>query len=187
VSWLFARKAVTQAVTTRVHFSASPENVWNHVMLYEEVSGRPPFLLRVLLPRPVRSEGDKTRVGARVRCAYCEGHLVKRITNVEPPHSLEFEVIEQRLGIEDCIRTLGGSYQIHPCGKVSDVALTTNYRACLHPRALWRPLEALLVRQLHKHILDGVRGAITSTTPGILPAITESLRPECTPPGVLRA
>lgn len=90
LGWLFARKAVSEAVATRVHFNASPEAVWNHIMFYEEVPGRPPFLLRALLPHPVRTEGDKTLVGATVRCAYKGGHLVKRITTVEPPHFLKF-------------------------------------------------------------------------------------------------
>lgn len=185
VSWLFARKAVSETVATRVHFNTSPAAVWNHIMLYEEVPGQPPLLLRALLPHPVRTEGDKTCVGATVRCAYRKGDLVKRITSVEPPHLLQFEVIEQRLGIEGCTRTLGGSYQIHPCGNAADVVLITNYRAHLRPRFLWRPLEALLVGQLHNHILDGVRGAIPSTNRGVLPAVAVSLTPQCAPLGDL--
>ena len=112
LSWLFARKGVNEAVATRISFDCSPEEVWNHIMFYEEVPGRPAFLLRAMLPYPIRTEGDKTRVGATVRCAYRGGDLVKRITAIEPPHLLQFEVIEQRLGIEGCILTLGGSYQI---------------------------------------------------------------------------
>jgi hypothetical protein len=185
VSWLFAREAVREAVATRVHLNASPEMVWNHIMLYEEVPGQPPFLLRALLPHPVRTEGDKTRVGAMVRCAYREGDLVKRIANVEPPHFLQFEVIEQRLGIEGCTLTLGGSYQIHPCEDAADVLLTTNYRAYLRPRFLWRPLEALMVGQLHIHILDGVRRAILLTNRGVPAAVAESLTPQRASPGGL--
>jgi len=185
LNWLFARKAVSEAVATRVHFNASPAAIWNHIMFYEEVPGRAPLLLRVLLPRPVRTEGDKTRVGAMVRCAYMGGDLVKRITAVEPPHSLQFEVIDQRLGIESCVLTLGGSYQIHSCGDATDVVLVTNYRAYLHPRYLWRPLEALLVKQLHTHILRGVSGAVVPRNPAIRPAVAESLTPKCALPGDL--
>ena len=73
LSWLFGRKGVDESVATRVRFDRSPEEVWNHIMFYEEVPGRPAFLLRTMLPYPVRTEGDKTRVGATVRCAYREG------------------------------------------------------------------------------------------------------------------
>jgi hypothetical protein len=179
VSCLFAREAVSEAVSTRVHLNVSAEMVWNHIMLYEEVPGQPPIFLRALLPHPVRTEGDKTHVGAIVRCAYSEGELVKRISRVEPPHLLQFEVIEQCLGIERCTLTLGGSYELHPCEDATQVLLTTNYRAFLRPRFLWRPLEALLVCRLHNHILDGIRRAILLTNRGALAALTESLTPQC--------
>jgi hypothetical protein len=185
VSRLSARKPVSEAVATRVKFKARPEAVWDHMMLYEEVPGRPPLLLRTLLPHPLRTEGDKTRVGSTVRCVYRGGDLVKRITTVVSPHSLQFEVIEQSLGIEDCIRTRGGSYQILRCGDASDVVLITNYQAYLHPRHLWRPLEALLVRQLHRHILRGICAAVLSRNPAISLGFAESLATRCTCSGVL--
>ena len=162
VSWLFAGKAVSEAVATRVHFSAKPEAFWKHIMFYEELPGQPPFLLRALLPHPVRTEGDKTRVGATVRCEYRGGDLVKRIATVKPHHSLQFEVIDQRLGIEDCVMAVNGSYEINRSGEGSEVLLTTNYRAYLRPRWAWRPLEKLLVGQLHRHILDGMLASVVS-------------------------
>jgi hypothetical protein len=160
VSRLFGREAVREAVATRVRFETSPEIIWNHLMFYEDVPGRPAFLLRMLLPAPIRTEGDKTRVGAMVRCAYSGGDLAKRITHVDRPHLLQFEVVEQRLGIEGCIRALGGSYEICRCGETSDLRLTTNYQAYLRPRSVWRPVEALLVSQLHRHILCGIGVAL---------------------------
>jgi hypothetical protein len=160
VSWLFGRTEVRDAVTTRVRLDASPEAVWDHVMFYEEVPRRPSLLLRALLPYPVRTQGDKTCVGTTIRCEYKEGDLIKRITAVEAPRWLRFDVVEQRLGIEDCVRTLGGSYQISPSGNGTDVALTTMYHAFLRPRSLWRPFEAFVVTRLHGHILEGVGAAV---------------------------
>ena len=185
VTLLFARKAVSEAIATRVHFEASPQAVWNHLMFYEEVPGRPPLLLRTLLPHPIRTEGDKSRVGATVRCAYRGSDLVKRITAVEPPHLLQFEVVEQSLGIEDCILTLSGSYQIYACGDATDVVLVTNYQAYLRPRCLWRPLEALLVNQLHSHILRGICAGISPTNPVMCLAVAEPLKSQCALPGDL--
>jgi hypothetical protein len=182
VSCLFAGQAVSEAIATRGHVDASPETVWNLLMFYEEVPGQPPFLLRALLPHPVRTEGGKTDVGAIVQCTYRRGELVKRITFVDPPHLVQFEVIEQRLGIEGCVLVLGGSYQIRRCGEGTDVVLITNYRAYLRPRHLWRPLETLLVGQLHNHILGGVRAAIQPTNRDVRSVIVESLTPQCVPP-----
>lgn len=161
VSWFFAREGTKESVATRVRLAASAEAVWDELMFYEEVPGRAPLLLRAVLAQPVQTEGDKGHAGATVRCVYSGGaELMKRITSVEAPRSLRFEVIEQRLGIEDCIRTLGGSYEIQSCGEASEVVLTTNYEAYLRPRALWRRVEAALVSQLHRHILRGVSAAI---------------------------
>lgn len=188
VSWLFAREAASQNdrnVETRVHFDARPEAVWNHLMFYEEVPGRAPLLLRTVFPRPLRTEGDKTLVGSAVRCEYSGGELIKRITAVEPPHFLGFEVIEQRLGIEGCIIALGGSYQIHSHDDSADVVLTTNYRAYLRPRFLWRPLESLLLGQLHRHILRGISGAMHSENPAVHPVVAKSSASPCAPPGGL--
>jgi Polyketide cyclase / dehydrase and lipid transport len=161
VGWLFPRNAVTDVVATSAHFNESPEAVWQRILLYEEVPVPPPFLLRVLLPHPVRTEGDKTRVGAAVQCRYYGGNLVKRITVVAPPRLIQFEVTEQRLGIEGCITVLGGSYEIRPVGDGTEIVLITNYRGHLRPRSLWRPLEGFLARQLHRHILAGMRAAVS--------------------------
>jgi hypothetical protein len=138
----------------------SPEAAWQHIMFYEEVPTRPGFLLRTLLPYPIRTEGPKNAIGALVRCAYRGGNLVKRITMIDVPHRLEFDVVEQRLGIERCIQTYGGSYQIERCGPDTDVVLRTIYRAYLRPRRLWRQLETVVIRQLHEHILHGIEGAV---------------------------
>jgi hypothetical protein len=86
-----------------MHCQASPEAVWKRLMFFEEVPGRPPWVLRLLLPDPVRSEGEKSGIGAVVQCTYAVGDLVKRITAVDPPFHLGFEVVEQRLGIEGCV------------------------------------------------------------------------------------
>jgi hypothetical protein len=157
---LFPRNVATDMVTTSVRFHASPEMVWQRMLTYEDVPASPPLLLRVLLPHPVRTEGDKTCVGANIQCTYKGGDMVKRMTVVEPPHLMQFEVTQQRLGIEGCIMTLGGSYEIRSCGDQTEVVLTTNYRGYLRPRYFWRPLERFMARQLHRHILDGIRASL---------------------------
>jgi hypothetical protein len=162
VSWLFAHTEVQGAVTTRVRLNASPGTVWDHIMFYEDVPGHPSLLLRALLPYPVRTHGDKTRVGTTVRCEYKGGNLVKRITSADSPYRLRFDVIEQQLGIENCVRAVGGSYQISPCGDESEVLLTTMYHSFLRPRSLWRPFESFVLTRLHGHILRGLETAVDS-------------------------
>lgn len=155
----FAGAEASETVVTRIHLDASVEAAWMQIMFYEEVPGRPPFLLRTFMPCPVRTEGRKSSVGAVVKCIYADGDLVKRMTAIEPPRRIGFEVLEQRLGIEGCAIARSGSYEIQPRGEGTDILLTTNYSAYLHPRWLWRPLEKLVTAQLHHHVLNGMRAA----------------------------
>ena len=160
-SRVFARQPTSEAVETRTHFDASPEILWNRILFYEEVPGSPPLLLRILLTCPRRTEGEKAVVGSRVRCLYDGGYLIKRITAVEPHQQLQFEVIEQKLGIESCVVATGGAYEIRSCNGGADVVLTTRYLSRLRPRGLWRRLEKLVARRLHWHILNGMRSAVS--------------------------
>jgi hypothetical protein len=180
--WLFSRNETAEAVATSFRFHASAENVWEHMLMYEEVPARPPVLLRFFLPYPVRTEGDKTSVGAAVQCTYSGGHLVKRINSVTEPHLVQFEVIEQHLGIEGCITMLGGSYEIRSSGNETEIVLTTNYRGHLRPRFFWRPLERFLAHQLHNHILEGMRASLPVSAKSAVRAIGERPMLKSIPP-----
>jgi hypothetical protein len=160
VGLLFPRNAQSEAVETALYLNATPEAVWQGILFYEEVPRRPLWFLRIFLPRPIRTEGEKTRVGAIVRCTYDGGHLLKRITAIEPARLVRFDVLEQRLGVEDCVSMSQGSYEIRAAEAGSEVLLTTHYHSHLRPRWLWRPLERCLAHRVHRHILDGMRAAL---------------------------
>lgn len=139
---------------------AGPEAVWNALLTYEEIPVRPPAALRWFLPEPLRTEGDKTKPGNQVMCRYRGGDLVKQITKVEPPGTFGFEVREQHLGVERVVKALRGEYRIEAVGGASEVQLSTCYEAHLSPRWLWRPVEELVVHQMHLHILRGMALAL---------------------------
>ena len=174
VGRLFGGTSVNETVKTPVRFDGSPAMVWSEIAFYEEIPGRAPFPLRLFMPIPVRAEGAKAKVGAQVRCVYTSGALIKRMTVFDPPHLLRFEVLEQHVGIEGCAVAERGSYEIQACGDSCHVILTTHYRSYLHPRWLWRPIETVVTHQLHRHILNGMRGALGATSEG-LPAPTRSV------------
>jgi hypothetical protein len=172
VGRLFPRNAAVESVHTRVHLDASPEAVWDGMLFYEEVPRRPMPLLRLFLPVPLRTTGEKTRVGATIECIYDGGYLEKCITSVERARSVRFDVLVQNLGVEDCISMQGGAYEIREQGGGSEVVLTTSYRGHLRPRWLWRPFEAFLAHRLHRHILDGMRASLEAAArPREVPAL----------------
>jgi hypothetical protein len=154
--WL-PRSARREAVTTTFRLDVPRELAWTGLRFYEDIPTRPSPLLRLILPTPVRSEGQKLQPGGVVRCTYEGGHLIKRVTLAEPPGFLRFEVLEQDLGIEHCISLAEGSYEIRDDGTGCQVLLTTAYRGHLRPRFLWRPVERALAHAVHLHILRGMR------------------------------
>ena len=154
--WL-PRSTRREALTTTFRLEVPRDQAWQVLRFYEDIPTRPPALLRLLLPTPVRSEGQKLQPGGLVRCTYEGGHLVKRITLAEPPGLLRFEVLEQDLGMEHCISLAGGSYEIRDHGTGCEVLLTTVYRGHLRPRFFWRPVERALAHAVHLHILRGMR------------------------------
>ncbi|MEO8133829.1 MAG: hypothetical protein ABI831_07640 [Betaproteobacteria bacterium] len=156
VGRLFPPSHAVDLVTTAAVFDEAPDDVWQRMMFYEEVPHRPPLLLRMFLPSPVKTQGNDKQVGTVVECTYSRGGLVKRITVLDRPRLVRFEVLEQHLGIERCMTTVEGAYEFRAAGAGTEVALTTQYRGHLRPRRLWRPFERLLAHQLHRHILVGM-------------------------------
>jgi hypothetical protein len=171
VGRLFPRSTSIEAVRTSARFDAPPEAVWQGMLFYEEVPRRPMPLLRMFLPAPVRTTGEKTRVGAVIECTYDRGYLEKCITSVERARSVQFDVLVQDLGVEDCISMRGGSYELRADGSGTELVLTTLYFGHLRPRWLWRPLERFLAHGLHRHILDGMRATVDAGVHDATPAL----------------
>jgi hypothetical protein len=152
------------SIVTRAKLHLSPEQAWDELMFYEEIAARPPLLLRLLLPRPVRAEGRKERVGDEARCLYRSGHLVKRVTRIDRGRGYEFEVVEQNLSIGGGIRLAGGSYTLSGLsGGRTEVALRTRFVSPSRPRWLWGPIEAALCHLFHRHILGAMRRNVSSS------------------------
>lgn len=157
-SRLLDNPSIPQTVTTRVTFAGTPESLWERMMFYEDVTKPPPWILRTLLPVPVRSEGEKSRVGEAVLCRYRSGHLVKRVTGIDRTRRYEFVIAEQDLRMRGII-LLGGSYAFRklPHDR-TEVSLETVYRSRNRPRWLWSRLEVALCHVFHHNILNGMRG-----------------------------
>jgi hypothetical protein len=151
------------SVVTRAIFIASPEAVWKALMFYEQIDQRPPLLLRLLLPIPLRTEGRKSQVGDEVKCQYLTGHLLKRVTGISPGVNYEFEVVEQTLKLGRGIKLVRGSYALRSLAHCrTEVALMTQYSSRNRPRWLCRRIEAAVCHCFHRHILSAMRSDLDS-------------------------
>jgi hypothetical protein len=146
------------SIVTGMRFLASPGEVWDGLMFYEQIPRRPPLHLRQLLPAPMRAEGRRSAVGDETRCVYDKGYLLKRATRIDPWRHYGFDVVEQELAIGRGIRLTGGSYTLLelPDGSTR-IWLETGYVSSVRPRWLWRPIEAAVCHAFHRHILGAMR------------------------------
>jgi len=157
--------AVAQAstVVTRVTVAASPARVWQGLIFYEEIGERPPLHLRLLLPVPIRTEGQISEVGDEATCLYEGGHLLKRLTRIERGDLYEFEVAEQSLSLGGGMRLSGGRYTLRelPDGQ-TELAVETRYVSTKWPRWFWKPIETMVCHWFHRYLLGSMRRKIES-------------------------
>ncbi len=158
---------LVNAVVTVMEFPTSPERTWSGLIYYEQITGPSPLLLRLFLPRPIRTEGKKGTVGDETRCLYASGYLVKRVTRLETARHYGFEVIEQGLTLGGGIRLVGGSYSLRSLGNHhTEVALESRYVSPQRPRWLSGPIEAAVCHAFHRHLLRTMRRTLAATHSG---------------------
>jgi len=144
-------------VVTRRSFAPKKSQLWQSLMFYEQIVEPPPWYLRLLLPRPIRTEGAKSAVGDEALCLYDGGHLIKRVTRIDPGHRYEFAVVEQKLSLGAAIQLSGGSYTLREIdGGRTELSVTTHYTGGRSPRWAWRPIEAAFCHLFHRHLLESI-------------------------------
>lgn len=149
------------SVVTSINLPAPAATVWEELMFYEQIEEPPPWLLRLLLPIPLRTEGRPRAVGDEIRCLYQGGDLIKRVTRMTRGWHYDFEVVTQSLALGGGIRLVSGSYTLSalPNGGTR-LALETLYTSPRRPRLLCRWIEEKICHLFHGHILSAMRDAV---------------------------
>jgi hypothetical protein len=149
--------AAIQSIVSHRSVAAPIAQVWNSLRFYEELDHKPPFLLRLLLPRPQRTVTSPKTVGEQTTLPYDSGHYSKQVTKLEAPHRYEFDVTEQRMRSDRGVLLLSGAYTLRELSATqTDLSITTRYASGIRPRWFAEPVERLLCRRLQRHLLDAV-------------------------------
>ena len=116
-------------VRTTARLTCEAQRAWNKVCFYEHIAIRPSWLLRTVLPVPVRTTGAYSAVGNVSRCLYSDGgYLTKQIRRIEAGQRIDFDIIEQTIRYAGRIALKGGTIRIEPGNDgTCSVEMTTHY------------------------------------------------------------
>lgn len=147
----------TTVITPMVMAVGQPQ-VWQSLLFYEQIDRPPPLLLRLLLPRPLGTEGSKAAVGDQSTCLYESGHLLKRVTEIDPMRLYAFSVVEQQLTLGRGIVLNGGAYSLRTLQDAgTELRVTTHYSSRTRPRWLMQPIEIFVCHMFHRFLLRSIR------------------------------
>jgi hypothetical protein len=91
------------------------QSAWDKVCFYEHIAITPSWLLRTVLPVPLRTTGSYSEVGSVSRCLYSDGgHLTKRIRRIEVGRRIDFDIVEQTIRYAGKIALKGGTISVEP-------------------------------------------------------------------------
>jgi len=148
----------TEVVHSTMVIDASPDEVWNELAEFNEVTGPKPLLLRMGLPVPESCTMTGTGVGAQRTCHFSSGFIRERVTRWDPPHHLNFTVEEVRLPGRHWLSFTGASYTLEETDTgQTKVMRTTTLTSTLKPAFYWRFFERLGTDTEHRYILRSLQ------------------------------
>jgi hypothetical protein len=151
-----------ETVTTTRVVDVDRHELFSRIVFFEDVKAARPTLLRIALPRPIRTEGPD-RVGSVRRCVYDTGYILKRITAIEPDARYAFTVVKQVHVDDGVVRLLRGSFDLRSLSRHrTQITLRTVYAPKLSARVVWRPFEHVAIRRLHDYV---IRSMVAHTRP----------------------
>ncbi len=159
--------------TTEVVIDATPQEVWDVVVAFPEITADPDWFFRMGIAYPQRARIEGSGVGAVRYCEFSTGAFVEPITVWDEPSRLAFDVTDQ----PDPMTELSPYRHLHPPhldgsfrSERGEFLLeatddgrtllrgTTWYRLDLHPHAYWTVWTDWLLHRIHGRVLEHIKG-----------------------------
>ena len=116
-------------VRTTARLACEAHRAWDKVCFYEHIAIKPSWLLRTVLPVPLRTTGRYSEVGNVSRCLYSDGgYLTKQIRQIVAGQRIDFDIIEQTIRYAGKIALKGGTIRVEPrADGTSCIEMSTRY------------------------------------------------------------
>jgi len=146
-----------ESVTHSLLVDAAPDRVWNQLRNLDKISSSKGFLMRIGLPVPVSCEMEGTGVGAKRTCYFEKGHIEERVTEWNPPHSMQFDVVDFDVPGRPWLSFKDAGYSITVENGHTRITRTTTIVSRLSPAWYWRSLEKIGVETEHLYLFEELK------------------------------
>ena len=152
----------THNVKTVRTFPVDPQDAWDSLLAFPEITAEKPWLLQIGLPVPQYCTIQGSGVGATRRCHFDQGVIEERISVWQPPYRLVMEITNVTLPGKEWLKFIDASYELSET-KVGHTSVhrTTRIASVLRPRLYWQPLEELATQAEHEYLFNAIAAKLT--------------------------
>jgi hypothetical protein len=147
-------QARTQSVTTTVHLSATPEEVWANIQSLDKLAGRKPFLTYVGLPIPQRCVLKGTSVGSKRICYFDQGSIEETVVDWNPPARMRLAIDRTNMPGRHWLEFDGAEYDLKGDSTGTMITRVTTIRSNLRPAWYWARFEMWGVESEHQYLFS---------------------------------
>jgi hypothetical protein len=152
-----------EIVTTTIHLSVAPEEVWANIQSLDRVAGKKPFLMHVGLPIPMRCVLQGTGAGAKRTCYFDQGFIEETVLKWSPPNRMLLSIDRTNMPGRHWLEFEGAEYELHGEGSGTSLTRTTTINSNLYPSWYWRPLERWGVASEHEYLFSDLARRFSPT------------------------
>lgn len=159
-------------VVTSITVNAPPEEVWKHVIAFDQIPAPTEWYFRAGIAAPVKARIEGEGVGAVRYCEFTTGAFVEPITAWEENRRLAFDVVENpppmrelspwphlhAAHLEGMLEASRGEFLLTsmPGGR-TELRGTTYYRHGLFPDFYWRLWSDAIIHRIHLRVLEHIK------------------------------
>lgn len=144
----------TRSVTTTVHLSASPGQVWADILSIDHVAGRKPILMHFGLPIPQRCVMEGRSVGSKRTCYFDQGYIEESVLEWNPPQRMRLAIDRTHMPGRHWLQFDGAQYDLQGDSSGTTLTRVTTIRSNLQPAWYWGPLEKWGVQSEHEYLFS---------------------------------
>lgn len=151
---------------------ATPDEVWNNVVSFPDITEPPAWYFRLGVASPLRARIIGSGVGAVRYCEFTTGSFVEPITVWEKPNRLSFDVTDQPdplveltpyrdirpPHLQHSFRSVRGEFElIELADGQTKLIGRTWYTVDMGPRLYWRFWTNEIIHRIHLRVLEHIR------------------------------